>query len=246
MKKLLLLIFVMMMSVGVANVLAANTATVSQTGDDHVATITQEDENNTHDASITQMGGDENTAEIEQTQDAWGAGANATIEQTGNLNEAYSWNLSGYHAYDDAVITQTGDDNYAEQLFTTGNAWNGTDGTILQTGNYNTSYQTFGDLGTDYSSKLDATQLGDNNWAEQTSGRNGNDGDVYQEGDYNEAYQDLGGRTNIADTSQNGDMNYAEINQSGNSNSAYQTQTGDSHSSIINQTGDFNTATVNQ
>jgi len=224
---------------------AANTATITQVGSDNQADITQQDENNSHTATITQNG-NENQATIDQTADAWGAGANATITQTGNLNYAESLVRNGYHAYVDAVITQTGNENIAIQNFTPGTAWNSTDGTILQDGFSNEAYQTWGYIGTDYSSKLDATQIGDDNYAEQKSGRNGNDGDVYQEGDLNYAYQDLGGRTNIADTSQIGDQNWAEIHQLGNSNVATQSQTGDLHSSIITQTGNGNTANVVQ
>jgi len=212
-KRILTIIAVVLAVSGLA--LAGNIADITQTGSSNAAKINQNMDK--HTASITQTG-NENDALIEQICTGSYPGGQATITQTGNKNYGEILDYGGDQSSHKGIITQEGDENYASQLYTSGKSWNGNKGTILQYGNKNKSYQTFGYIGTDYSSQLKAEQHGDENYAEQKSARNGNFGNIYQEGNLNQARQDLGGRTNEACTTQLGDENKAEIVQTGNSN----------------------------
>jgi len=75
-----------------------------------------------------------------------------------------------------ATITQTGDFNDADIQQLCSGSYPGGVSNVIQTGDNNEAYQTFGYQGTDYSSKLAATQTGLTNYAWSS---------VIQTGDFN-------------------------------------------------------------
>lgn len=230
---------------------AGNTATVKQTGDDLVGTVSQSgdlntatiDQINNNSSSTQSQNGERNTAKAAQYWDYYGH-SNNSIQQTqiGKDNFAYIYQKGAEYKgiqYQNgeghsATITQYRPRaGYAEQIQNSGNK---NEAIITQAGK--------GRAGRDAYAKQE--QYGSNNYANtyQTGphvepGHGNNRATIYQEGDENSAEQNQNGLDNTAAAVQNGEGNTAEIDQIGDNNVAKLNQSGGGISNIL-QNGSSN------
>ncbi|NDP22928.1 MAG: hypothetical protein GZ091_17890 [Paludibacter sp.] len=243
-------VFAMVLSVGF--VMGQNTATVSQTGDNGQA-------------SITQGGGTLNVAAVTQAESALNLPSGiqkATVKQTGNSNSAIVGQTEtggGGHVTNNAYIEQIGEENKSVQSTYAGNYNSGQNVWGKQKGNKNELNQTWQG---GYTNSFNATMTGDRNKVNQgwkASNSHGyvtilgsdnkatqglyNDNEGYsigikidQIGDLNEATQEFKGGAQ-------GHNNVGTILQTGDNNEAAQTVNGYDVYAKIDQLGDNNLAT---
>jgi hypothetical protein len=248
MKKLFALLTVVLFS---GFMMAQNTSTVDQTGNQQVA-------------SVTQTGN--NTSDIDQVTDLiTGGKQTATVVQDGTLNSSIidQNNTGGTQVVsNDAYINQIGTSNFSSQ---TTRSYGNQDINLwgLQNGLENTLTQaTIGG----YTSSFVAYQTGDLNKAEQTMTSSNTDGKIDQLGDGNYAKQYFTGQnhgyyTNGMLIVQTGDDNDAtqefhgggwgvgsngQIHQTGNLNNATQYSDGFPNTQLTTQVGDENQAETTQ
>jgi hypothetical protein len=193
------------------------------------ATITQD--GNNHEASIEQAGLS-NSAAIDQSEHE---GHTALIQQTGDLNEA-SIELATFTSPSVGEILQEGDRNYAaiENVAWSGKAF------ITQQGDDNRASVFQGRFSGNF--LADFTQIGDKNLisgivdTDPASQIDGARATVLQMGDENIVL--LEQEAGIADVMQEGNLNVARVEQFGPDKV--------DHTANVHQLGDSNTATISQ
>ena len=175
-----------------------------------------------NDADIIQVGGsgaveitqtgDENIAVHDQGTDGYGKTyIGATITQNGLSNEAYQDKQStgGVMSMD---ITQTGDDNVANQDLSQDRYLQGNNMDIIQTGNLNEATQTVWSLdawGVSGNAFTITQTGGDYNIAVQTANDNSNTLGITQTGSFNDATQTAVTAGNMSTVTQAGSGNVA-------------------------------------
>ena len=237
MKKIRLLIASMFV---VCFVMAQNTTTFTQVGNDHKADVTQKGGTGNM-ATIIQNGGDGNRLGAPVATDP---GVNVDAPQYGVLNLSLAKGLVQEGNTNTAAITQTGNLNIIQQFRMYQAVYN----SVWQKGNSN---------------NLEMKQVGDNNvigqapheykGLNQTQG-NGNDAKILQQGNLNKLsvfYQTSDG--NVADIKQIGTSNTIEsatqeklANVSPTNNSLIILQDGTSNIAALNELGDHITGDINQ
>ncbi len=251
MKKLIFL-FAMVFAVSMA--MAQHSSTVTETGNDNSAMITQGFDGSgaalPGNVSTVDQTGNENDATVLQMNNGYGGqNHNSDIDQMGDMNSA---SVEQQNATGDAFVEQIGDGNTADVLesgnFGMAHPAAGLapyDAYVSQTGDNNEVYMTI--YGTDAASA--AIQNGDDNLITQQLGQGNGDkvqnSSAYanQQGDRNEAMQVMEGQGFAGDI----DILFEKerIWQTGDGNYAYQLQTDDNIPGGLNyaevrQTGDWN------
>jgi trimeric autotransporter adhesin len=229
-----------------------NTATVSQTGRNHDATVVQVGRYNTASVNQTGTGDPGHLSDINQSSGALaGSGNNATVNQSGNLarhqSEIEQVTTSGY--VNAASHTQSGAGNYAstyqaarENSSTINQSGSLGSGDVQQTGVSNSAGLTQGGS----SNTATFNQSGNFNQGSQTQSGSGNSGSINQSGVVNTATLTQSNSSNTAVFTQSGSYNDATQTQSGNGASGTVTQSGNSNAATHTQTGFDGSATTNQ
>lgn len=211
----------------VAGPVVAQTASVSQTGDNQTA-------------SVTQTGSPSNGAYVVQLTDNAGPQTSTVLQQgIGNYANVNMTEIGGGdHFLNTASLQQIGNSNQMWQSVYAPGYNSGQHVTAGQFGNLNLGVQS---ITAGYTDNLTLTQTGSNNTSHQTLQGTYGDGTVNQTGDYNIAQQTMSGANNGYNVM--GTL----IDQTGNANQAYQTleSTGGStlhNDAQIDQNGDGNYA----
>jgi len=176
-----------------------NTGTQVQTGDDNNATIHQGDFKGTgtgmdvqnNGVAVQTQTGDENTALIQQRSGSWGTGNTSTQTQVGEKNTA---SMTFFNGQNLSTQVQVGDENWSY-------------GQISQSNNIITT-----------------TQTGDRNWAKAR----------LLNSDESEAMIQQVGSDNKGEVYAKGVNNNAQIRQNGNMHDAYQMQNGMNNKAVSN------------
>lgn len=197
---------------------------------------------------------DQDASEVASYDDKF-AGHQAYIEQIGNRNKAWQFQ-NGYN--NDFFISTHGNKNIAKQTMTGSGVPSGSEAVIFQTGNNNYAFQELNQQGNiakihQTGNYNDAYQYLNGPVNEMYATQNGSDNYVYQavSGKYNFGKSTQLGNDNWAKIEQNGGNhtyggNWARIKQDGNDNKASINQIGNSNWGKAKQIGNKNVADIDQ
>ena len=181
---------------GFAFAAGSNINTIDQTGDSHVATVTQD--------------GTTNNSDVDQTGKAGDVGTKTTVSQTGTSNASVV-NMNDNHIYTvkklESSIQQTGQQNNSNVKML---GISGLKATVIQNGYKNNADVDILQTKNEYNDFTRIEQIGDQNYAKSlTSGSSSLTSEIYQNGDHNSGVQDLKSTFISAKIDQDGHWNNA-------------------------------------